>query len=105
MQQRGAAVIKARGASSAASAANAALETVRNIVHPTPDGEVFSGAVCSDGSYGVEPGLICGFPLVSDGVSWKIAAGYEHNDFAQGKIQASVDELKTERDTVKDLLP
>jgi len=105
VQQRGAAVIKARGASSAASAANAALDTIKSIVRPTAAGDCFSAAVCSDGSYGIEEGLICGFPLTTDGTSWKIVQGLEVNAFAQGKIDITVNELKTERDTVKDLLP
>ena len=105
VQKRGAAVIKARGASSAASAANAALDNVRDIYFPTPEGQTFSSAVCSDGSYGIDEGLIAGFPLTSDGSNWSIAQGFEHNDFAQEKIAATVAELKSERDTVKDLLP
>ena len=105
VQKRGAAVIKARGASSAASAANAALDNVRDIFFPTPEGQTFSSAVCSDGSYGIDEGLIAGFPLTSDGSNWSIAQGFEHNDFAQEKIAATVAELKSERDTVKDLLP
>jgi malate dehydrogenase len=104
VQQRGAAVIKARGASSAASAANAAIDTVKDMVRPTPKDDWVSAAVCSDGSYGIEPGLICSFPLTSDGKSWKIVQGVELDDFAKGKIKATVDELKQERDTVKDLL-
>jgi malate dehydrogenase len=104
VQKRGAAVIKARGASSAASAANAALDSVKSIVRPTPRGESFSAAVCSDGSYGVDEGLISGFPLTTDGTSWKIVKGLEHNAFAKEKIAATVAELRTERDTVKDLL-
>lgn len=104
VQQRGAAVIKARGASSAASAANAILDNVKGIVRPTPAGTCYSAAVCSDGSYGIDAGLICGFPLVSDGKTWKILQGWDHNDFAKGKIGVTVDELRTERDTVKDLL-
>ncbi|MEX0727700.1 MAG: malate dehydrogenase [Planctomycetaceae bacterium] len=105
VQQRGAAVIKARGASSAASAANAALDTVKSIVRPTPAGGSFSAAVCSDGSYGITEGLICGFPLTSDGTTWKIVQGLTHNDFANQKINITVNELKQERDTVRDLLP
>lgn len=104
VQQRGAAVIKARGASSAASAANACLDTIKGIITPTPAGEVVSAAVCSDGSYGVEAGLISSFPLRSDGHSWTIVEGYQHNEFAQEKLQATVNELISERDTVKDLL-
>jgi malate dehydrogenase len=105
VQKRGAEVIAARGASSAASAANAALDNVRDILTPTPGGQTFSAAVCSDGSYGVEEGLISSFPVTSDGTTWSIAEGFEHNEFAQAKIDATVAELKTERDTVKDLLP
>jgi len=105
VQKRGAAVIKARGASSAASAANAALDTVKSIITPTPNGESFSAAVCSDGSYGVDEGLISGFPLTSDGNTWSIVPGIEHNDFARRKIDATLAELRTERDTVNDLLP
>ena len=104
VQKRGAAVIKARGASSAASAANAALDNLKSIAFPTPAGETFSAAVCSDGSYGVPEGLICGFPLTSDGKTWSIEQGWEHDDFAQEKIDATVAELVAERDTVKDLL-
>lgn len=104
VQKRGAAVIEARGASSAASAANAALDTVKAIANPTAAGDFFSAAVCSDGSYGVDEGLIFGYPLVSDGNSWQIVQGLEHNDFAQQKIAATLAELREERDTVKDLL-
>ena len=105
VQKRGAAVIKARGASSAASAANAALDSVKSIIAPTPKGDTFSAAVCSDGSYGIDKGLICGFPLTSDGKTWKIVQGQEHNEFAKSKINATVAELRQERDTVRDLLP
>ncbi len=104
VQQRGAAVIKARGASSAASAANAALDTVKDIVRPTPTGDWFSAAICSDGSYGIDEGLICSFPLTGDGKKWKIVSGLELDAFAKEKIKATVDELKQERETVKDLL-
>ncbi|MFO1020613.1 MAG: malate dehydrogenase [Planctomycetales bacterium] len=105
VQQRGAAVIKARGASSAASAANAALDTVKAVIRPTPAGNFFSAAICSDGSYGVEAGLISSFPLTSDGKTWKIVQGLEIDPFAKEKIDLTVNELKTERDTVADLLP
>lgn len=105
VQKRGAAVIAARGASSAASAANAALDSIVSIIKPTPSGESFSAAICSDGSYGVDEGLISSFPLTSDGKSWKIVQGIEHNTFAQEKIDATIAELRDERDTVKDLLP
>ena len=105
VQKRGAAVIKARGASSAASAANAVLDTVKGIVRPTAKGDCFSAAVCSNGEYGVDKGLIFGYPLISDGSTVKIASGLEHNDFAKSKIKVTLDELKSERDTIKDLLP
>ena len=105
VQKRGAQVIEARGASSAASAANAALDSIKSIIHPTPAGETFSNAVASDGSYGIDEGLIFGFPLKSDGQSFTIAPGLEHNEFGQQKLQATLEELKSERDTVKDLLP
>lgn len=104
VQQRGAAVIKARGASSAASAANAALDSLRSIATPTPAGTCFSAAICSDGSYGVDAGLISSFPLTTDGKTWKIVQGQEHNEFARAKIDASVAELRDERKTVEDLL-
>jgi malate dehydrogenase len=105
VQKRGAAVIKARGASSAASAANAVLDTVKGVIRPTEKGSCFSAAVCSDGSYGIDKGLIFGFPLTSDGKSYKIVQGLETSEFAKKKIQITLDELRTERDTVKDLLP
>jgi len=105
VQKRGAAVISARGASSAASAANAALDTVKGIIRPTALGDCVSAAVCSDGSYGIDEGLIFGYPLISDGSSWKIDQGIEHNDFAKSKIAATLQELREERDAVKDLLP
>ncbi len=105
IQKRGAAVIEARGASSAASAANAAIDTIKAIRTPTPSGDCFSAAVCSDGSYGVDEGLIFGYPLSSDGRSHSIHQGLEHDSFSQQKIAATLQELRDERDTVKDLLP
>ena len=105
VQKRGAAVIKARGASSAASAANAALDGIKSIITPTEAGDSFSAAVCSDGSYGIDEGLISSFPLTSDGAIWEVVQGIEHNDFGQQRIDKTVAELKSERDTVKDLLP
>lgn len=105
VQKRGAAVIKARGASSAASAANAIIDNVKSIIEPTPNGQSFSAAVASDGSYGIDDGLICSFPLTTDGKNWKIVQGIEHNPFAQQKLDETVAELRQERDTVKDLLP
>lgn len=105
VQKRGAAVIAARGASSAASAANACLDTVKSIITPTAAGDVFSAAVYSDGSYGVDEGLIYGYPLKSDGNNWEIITDWSHDEFAQEKMQITLDELKAERDAVKDLLP
>ncbi len=101
--KRGAAIIDARGASSAASAANAAIDHVRDWVQGTPDGDWVSSSLPSDGSYGIEEGIICSFPATSDGGDWQIVEGLEINDFSQEKIDATVDELKGERDTVKDL--
>jgi malate dehydrogenase len=105
VQKRGAAVIEARGASSAASAANAIIDTVTGIIRPTQAGDCFSAAVCSDGSYGVDEGLIFGYPLTSNGKDVSIIQGLQNSEFAQSKIKITLDELKTERDTVKDLLP
>jgi malate dehydrogenase len=101
--KRGAAIIDARGASSAASAANAAIDHVRDWVQGTPEGDWVSSSLPSDGSYGIEEGIICSFPATSDGTDWKIVEGLEINDFSQEKIDNTVNELKQERDTVKDL--
>ena len=105
VQQRGAAVIKARGASSAASAANAIVDSVRSINEPTAPGDWHSVCVCSDGSYGIEKGLVCSFPVRSDGQKLEIVQGLPVNDFSRGKIDATVNELKEERSLVADLLP
>lgn len=105
VQQRGAAVIKARGASSAASAANACLDTVKSIITPTASGSCASIAVCSDGAYGIDEGLICGLPIASDGTNWRVLQGFAIDDFAKSQIDKTVAELKQERDTVRDLLP
>jgi malate dehydrogenase len=104
VQQRGAAIIKARGASSAASAANAAIDTVWSLVHPAPAGDWHSVAVCSDGSYGVERGLISSFPIRTAGEDWEIVQKVSLNDFSRQKIDASVNELKEERALVAELL-
>jgi malate dehydrogenase len=101
--KRGAAIIEARGASSAASAANAAIDHVRDWLRGTPPGDWVSMAVPSDGSYDVDEGLISSFPCTTADGEWKIVQGLELNDFSKEKIQASVDELKEERDTVKQL--
>jgi malate dehydrogenase len=104
VQQRGAAVIQARGVSSAKSAAHAAIETVRSIINATPEDDWHSVALCSDGSYGIEKGLICSFPTRSDGKQIEIIQGISLNDFAKAKIEASVNELKEERAMVAELL-
>src|SRR6267143_352489 len=105
VQQRGAAVLKARGASSAASAANAVVDSVASIVNPTPAGDWHSVCVASDGSYGIEKGLICSFPVRSNGAKLEIVQGLSINDFSRSKIDATVNELKEERSMVSDLLP
>lgn len=104
VQQRGAAIIKARGASSAASAANAVVDSVASIVTPTAAGEFNSLCICSKGDYGVEEGLISSFPVISDGSQLTVVTGLPINDFSQSKIDATVQELKEERDTVKEAL-
>ncbi len=106
VQQRGAAIIKARGQSSAASAANGVVDTVRSLVTPTPDDDWASVAVCTpDDAYGVEKGLICSFPVrTEDGKSWQIVPGVPVNEFSQGRIDASVGELKDEKSLVAELL-
>jgi malate dehydrogenase len=105
VQQRGAAVIKARGASSAASAANAVVDSVRSIVEPTAPGDWHSVAIHSDGSYGIEKGLITSFPIRSDGQKLEVVQGLNINDFSRGKIDATINELKEERAMVSELLP
>ena len=105
VQQRGAAIIQARGASSAASAANAAIDTVRSLTTPTTEGDWNSVCVASDGSYGTKEGLITSFPVRSDGENWEIVQDVPINEFARGKIDASVNELAEERELVSDLLP
>jgi malate dehydrogenase len=105
VQQRGAAIIKARGSSSAASAANAVVDSVRSIIEPTPSGNWHSVCLCSDGSYGIEKGLICSFPVRSDGEELQIVQGVSINEFSRAKIEATVNELKEERAMVADLLP
>ena len=103
VQQRGAAIIKARGLSSAASAANAACDTVHSLTRPTPAGDWTSVAVCSDGSYGIEKGLMFSFPIRTDGSKWEIVQGVPVNEFSQAKIKATEDELREERAAVKEL--
>jgi malate dehydrogenase len=105
VQQRGSAIIKARGLSSAASAANAVIDTVRALTTPTGDGGWFSAAVCSDGSYGIEKGLIYSFPIRSDGSKWQIVPGVHLTDFSKSRIVATENELREEKSLVAELLP
>ena len=104
VQKRGAAIIEARGVSSAASAANAAIDHVKSVLTPTPAGDWFSAAVLTDGSYGVPKGLVSGFPVRSDGKAWQIVPGVEINAFARQKIDASIKELQEEKAVVQGLL-
>ena len=104
VQQRGAAVIKARGLSSAGSAANAVIDTVFSLTNDTPGNDWHSVAVCSDGSYDVEKGLISSFPVRVRGGKWEIVQGVPINDFSRTKIDASVAELKEEKSLVAELL-
>jgi malate dehydrogenase len=105
VQQRGAAIIKARGLSSAASAANAIIDSVGSIANATAAGDWHSVCVHSDGSYGIEKGLICSFPVRSNGQKLEIVQGLTLDAFSRGKIDASVAELKEEKSLVADLLP
>jgi len=105
VQQRGAAIIKARGLSSAASAANAVVDTVRALTTPTRAGDWFSVAVCSDGSYGIEKGLMFSYPIRSDGSKWQIVPGVPLSEFSRAKVTATENELKEEKALVADLLP
>jgi malate dehydrogenase len=104
VQQRGAAIIKARGSSSAGSAANAIVDTVRSLMNDTAEGDWHSVAVCSDGSYGVEEGLICSFPVRTRGGKWEIAQDVPLNEFGRAKTDASVVELKEEKALVGELI-
>ena len=104
VQQRGAAVIRARGASSAASAANAAVDSVRSIRSPTAPGDNAALAVVSRGEYGVPEDLQYGYPVVSDGSGWSVAEGFRLDDFARERLRATTEELLGEREDVRDLL-
>ncbi len=106
VQQRGAAIIQARGASSAASAANAAIDSVRSLVSHTPEGDWFSVAVRSGGQYGIDEGLIASMPVRADGEgNWSVVEGLDIDEFSAKKIEASVQELREERAAVGDLIP
>jgi malate dehydrogenase len=101
--KRGAAIIEARGASSAASAANAAIDHVYDWVNGTPEGDWTSAAIPSDGSYGVAEGILSSFPVTAKNGAWEIVQGLEINEFSRERIDASVAELVEERDAVKKL--
>jgi malate dehydrogenase len=105
VQKRGAAVIEARGLSSAASAANAVIDSVNSIRTPTAWGDWTSLAVISKGEYGTPEGLQFGFPVATDGMGWKVVEGLEHDDDAKERIRVTTDELLQERDLVKALVP
>jgi malate dehydrogenase len=104
VQQRGAVIIKARGLSSAASAANAAIGTVQTLITETPANDWYSVAVCSDGSYGIEKDLICSFAIRTRGGKWEIVQNVPINEFSRSKIDASVAELKEEKSLVTELI-
>ncbi len=102
--KRGSAVIKARGASSAASAANAIVDSLKAAVVPTRQGDWFSNAVSSDGSYGIPKGIFYSFPLRSDGKNWTIVQGLEIDAVDRQRLDASAQELESEREAVKELI-
>ena len=103
VQKRGAAIIKARGASSAASAANAAVQGIYNLTHDTAAGETFSMCLASNGQYGVDEGIIFSYPCRVEGGKLVVVESVKHNDFGTEKFNATLEELKTERETVKSL--
>ncbi len=103
VQKRGAAIIDARGASSAASAANATIDHARTWLFGTPEGDWTSMAVASDGSYDVPEGIVCSFPVTTRGGAWSIVSGLEIDDFSRGRIDTSVAELADERAAVQAL--
>ncbi len=103
VQQRGAAIIKARGASSAASAANACVQGIYSLTHDTPNGETFSMCLASKGEYGVDKDLIFSFPCRVEGGVLKVVENVEHNEFGKEKFETTLNELRTEKETVKEL--
>jgi malate dehydrogenase len=103
VQKRGAAIIEARGASSAASAANAAIDHVSDWVLGTPDGDWVSMAIPSDGTYGIEEGIFCGYPCTCSGGEYTVVEGLELDEFSRARIDATVTELADEREAVKQL--
>jgi len=104
VQKRGAAIIEARGLSSAASAANAAIDHVRDWVQGTPADDWVSMGIPSDGSYGIAEGILFGYPVKCSGGRFEIVKGLEHNEFAKGKIAATRKELLEERSAIEHLL-
>ena len=102
--KRGAAIIDARGSSSAASAASATIDAARDWLHGSAEGDWVSMAVCSDGSYGVPEGLISSFPVTTSNGDWSIVQGLEIGEFSHQKMTSTYVELTEERDGVKDLL-
>jgi malate dehydrogenase len=105
VQQRGAAIIEARGASSAASAANAAIDHMHDWALGSAAGDSISMSIYSDGSYGIEKGLIYSYPVVCKGGDWQIVQGRAINDFSRERMKATETELREERDAVAHLLP
>jgi malate dehydrogenase len=103
VQKRGAAIIKARGLSSAASAANAVINGIYNLTHDTPASESYSMCLAANGQYGVDEGLIFSFPCRTEAGQVKVVEGVEHGEFGQGKFNATLEELRNERDTVKEM--
>ena len=104
VQQRGAAIIKARGASSAASAASAAIDHVRDWALGTPDGDWVSMAVPADGSYGIEPGIVYSYPVRCKGGDYEVVQGLDINDFSRGRMDETEKELREERAAIEELL-
>lgn len=104
IQQRGAAIIQARGLSSAASAANAAMDHIRDWIHGTRDGDWVSMGIPSDGSYGIPEGVIYGYPVTCKNGSYEIVKGIDISDFSRGRMEATLKELQEERDSIKHLL-
>ena len=105
VQQRGAAVIRARGLSSAGSAAHAVVDTVRALTTPTPPGSWFSASVCSDGSYGIGKGLVFSYPVRTDGKRLQVVQGLPWTEFARSRILETENEIKEEKALVSELLP
>ena len=105
VQKRGAAIIKARGASSAASAASAAIDHVRTWIDGTPDGDWVSMAIPSDGSYGIDEGVVFSYPVTCSGGDYQIVQDLPIDDFSQARLDATDAELREEREGVAELLP